>query len=263
MWVLYITLHAALLHADIAASAPDPAFARPNTGDLSGPTPVQELAAEDPDALYARRADLGSARRAADIWAARLKADPKDFESAWKLARACYWIGRVEPKAEQRARLEQGMEAGRQAVALDPSRPDGHFWLATTTGTFAETQGIRAGLKYRKTVREHYELAAKIDPSYEQGGPDRALGRYYYRVPGLFGGSNQKSEQHLRRSLEYDPDNPASLYFLAETLLDLDRKAEARAALQKVVDAPVDPAAPPEEEEYRELARKLWQRIKS
>src|SRR5205085_1188963 len=47
----------------------------------------------DPDALYADRANLASARRAVEIWSAALAADAHDFDAAWKLARADYWLG--------------------------------------------------------------------------------------------------------------------------------------------------------------------------
>src|SRR3954462_4642453 len=43
--------------------------------------------------LYAERADIASARRAAEIWRAALAADPRDFDAAWKIARADYWLG--------------------------------------------------------------------------------------------------------------------------------------------------------------------------
>src|SRR5690349_8277087 len=72
----------------------------------------------DPDALYAQREDVGSARRAADVWASRLQADPKDFESAWKLARARYWLGGHASENERKTFLENGIAAGRAAAAL-------------------------------------------------------------------------------------------------------------------------------------------------
>jgi hypothetical protein len=59
-----------------------------------------------------------------------------------------------------------------------------------------------------------------------------------------------------------EPDSTVSHYFLAETLLDLDRDAEARAELQKVLDAPLDPAWTPEDREFKEKARALLVKIK-
>src|SRR5258705_7639178 len=85
-------------------------------------------AEEDPDALYRERADLAKARQAADIWSGRLAANHRDFESAWKLARAEYWLGTQAPPAERRAALERGTEAGRTASMIEPSRPEGFFW---------------------------------------------------------------------------------------------------------------------------------------
>ena len=58
--------------------------------------------AKDPDLLYAGRDQLANARQAADIWEARLSANSRDFDSAWKLARACYWLGGHVPADEQR-----------------------------------------------------------------------------------------------------------------------------------------------------------------
>src|SRR5215208_4237144 len=180
------------------------------------------LAADpDPDVLYQRRADLASARQAADIWQARLKANPRDFESAWKVARATYWIGPREEKDAGRQTLERGVAAGKQAAAISPDRPEGHFWTAANMGALAESYGLRQGLKYRGAIKDALERVLKIDPAFQQGSADRALGRWYFKVPGFFGGSDKKSEEHLRKSLTYDPISSASLYFLAETLIAL------------------------------------------
>ncbi len=213
------------------------------------------MAAQSADALYADRANLASARRAADLWTAALAADPRDFEAAWKLARADYWLGGHAPASERRAFLENGIEAGRKAAAAQPNRPEGHFWIAANMGTLAESFGLRQGLKYRKPVKEELETALRLDPAFQQGSADRALGRWYFKVPGLFGGSHAQAEHHLRASLKYNPHSTASHFFLAELLLDDGRKEEARTELQKVLDAAADPAWAPEDQEFKEKAR--------
>src|SRR5262245_7500537 len=87
------------------------------------------LAAEpDPDALYQQRTDLTRARQALAIWESRLKTDPRDFESAWKIARTTYWIGPHEQRDSGRKTLERGIAAGKQAAMIAPDRPEGHFW---------------------------------------------------------------------------------------------------------------------------------------
>ena len=81
---------------------------------------VQDASDADPDALYAKREDLASATAAADIWAARLQKRPDDFEAAWKLARARYWLGGHAPQTDRKRLLEAGIEAGRAAVTGPP-----------------------------------------------------------------------------------------------------------------------------------------------
>ena len=159
--------------------------------------------------------------------------------------------------------LEAGVAAGRAAVASAPNRPEGHFWVAANMGALAESFGLRQGLKYRGDIKQELETVLRLDRAYLQGSADRALGRWYFKVPGLFGGSDRKSEEHLRRSLTYNPNSASSLYFLAETLIELKKKDEARAVLQKLLDAPIDPDWGPEDREFKAKGRGLLGRIGS
>ncbi len=213
---------------------------------------------DDPDALYKDRENLASAKGAVDIWAARLAADPKDFESAHKLARARYWLGTNGlPEPERKAALEAGIAAARAAIAINPGRPEGHFWLAANMGALAESYGMRQGIRYRGAIKDALLTTLKIDPAFLQGSADRALGRWYFKVPGLFGGSNKQSEIHLRKSLSYNPNSVISHLFLAETLEDMGRKDEARKECQAAIDAPVDPEWAPEDKRFKETAKRL------
>ena len=206
---------------------------------------------------------LASATRAATIWSARLAANAKDFESAWKLALAQYWLGTNGlPERDRKPALEAGIAAARRAVAIDPQKPEGHFWIAANMGALAESFGMRQGLKYRGPIRDELEIVLKLDPGFQQGSADRALGRWYYKVPGLFGGDRKKSEAHLRKALSYNAQSVITYLFLAETLIDLDRKAEARKALEAAVAAPDDPEWVPEDRGFREQAKRLLASLK-
>lgn len=209
------------------------------------------------DALYAQRADLASARRAAAVWEERLRANGGDFEAAWKLSRARYWLGGHASEKERKTFLEAGIAAGRSAVAAQPNRPEGHFWIAANMGALAESFGLRQGLKYRGDIRDELTTVLRLDAAFQQGSADRALGRWYLKVPGLFGGSKKKSEEHLRKSLAYNPNSISSRFFLAETLLDMDRKVEALAELQRVGELQPDPDWIPEDTEFKQKAQRL------
>jgi hypothetical protein len=219
-------------------------------------------AAEDPDALYANRTDLTSARRAAAIWQAEIDRNPHAFAAAWKRAKAGYWLGGHENTSDARdAAYDAGMAAARSAIATAPDKPEGHFWLAANMGGYAENHGIRGGLKYRGTIRQELEKVLAMDQAFLQGSADRALGRWYFEVPGLFGGSKQKSEDHLRRALAYNPRSIVTRLFLAETLEAEDRVADAKSELQQVAALPVDPDWAPEDTEFKAQARAMLARL--
>lgn len=256
---LYLTL---AQPPGVAFGAPAASFPVSRASAQQASTAGRAESADDPDVLYADRENLASARRALQMWEARMAAAPSDFEAAWKAARARYWLGNHDSPATRRAHLEAGVEAGRVAAQLDGGRPEGHFWTAANMGALAESFGLRQGLKYRKPIREALERALATDPAYLGGAADRALGRWYFKVPGLFGGSNQKSVEHLQRSLTYKADSTVTRYFLAETLLDMDNTDAARAELQKVLDAPFDPEWAPEDREWKSKARVLIQKVR-
>lgn len=213
--------------------------------------------APDPEVLYKQRENIASAQQAEGIWAARLARDATDLESAWKLARARYWLGTHAPEKPRKAYLESGIAAGRTAITIAPNKPEGHFWVAANMGALAESFGLRQGLKYRGDIKDELETVLRLDPAYQQGSADRALGRWYYKVPGLFGGSDKKSEEHLRKSLTYDPNSASSLFFLAETLVERGKKEESRATLQRLLAAPINPEWAPEDREFKEKGRQL------
>lgn len=216
-----------------------------------------QCSAPDPDSLYADRIRLDSAVGAAAIWEQRLGGGAADFEAAWKLARAAYWLGSHAPTNQRRKQLERGIEAATRAVAIDGSRPEGHFWLAADMGTLAESFGLRAGLRYRGPVKRELETVLRIDPGYGEGLADRALGRWYLRVPALFGGSRTLSVQHLQHSLLYDARSAATHLFLAETYLAMGRREDADQELQQVLDAPEHPDWVPEVQEFKQRAATL------
>jgi tetratricopeptide (TPR) repeat protein len=229
---------------------------------LGGPVPAGHQLRPDPDALYAERENIEAARRAAALWQSALAANPRDFDSAWKLARAQYWLGGHVPPSQVRTELDEGVAAARRAIGVDDTRPEGHFWLAANLGRLAETQGRLTGLRLRNEIRRSLERVLAIDPAFQQGSADRALGRWFLKVPGLFGGSRARAEMHLRRSLTYNPQSTATLFFLAETLLADGRRDEARETLERLLKAPLDPEWEPEDREFKRSAASLLAQLR-
>ena len=218
---------------------------------LAGPNAQAQAA--DPDALYQQRENLALAQQASDVWAGRAAAG-RDFEAAWKLARASYWLGTHLPEKDRRAALDRGVKAGELATKLDATKPEGHFWMAANMGALAESYGLTQGIKYRGRIKDALVRVLAINPAWMQGSADRALGWWYHKVPGLFGGSEATAEQHLRKALAYNPRSTATLFFLAEVVAERGRTTEARQLLQQVLDTAVDPDWAPEDRDFKKKA---------
>ncbi len=212
---------------------------------------------DDPDELYRQREDFASAQRAAAIWAT---ASASDFNAAWKLARACYWLGTHGPEAERRSALERGVGAGETAARLGPDRPEGHFWLAADMGALAQSFGLVQGLKYRSRIKSELERVIAIDPLWSEASAESALAQWYFKVPRLFGGSRTKAEDHLRRVLDRFPHSKNALSFLADVLVADGRTREARTLLQRLIAVPIEPDWAPED---RDLQRRAAERLQT
>jgi hypothetical protein len=62
------------------------------------------------------------------------------------------------------------------------------------------------------------------------------LGRVYFKVPGLFGGSNQKSKTYLEKGKKICATNTLTLIYLAETYWALDQDQAAIRTLEEIIN---------------------------
>jgi tetratricopeptide (TPR) repeat protein len=215
----------------------------------------------DPDELYRQRENLELAMQAAEIWQARLAANPGDYELACKTARAHFYVGETLPKRERAPHLKRGMVAARTAISLDPERADGYFWLGVNMGALANVSNPFTALRQLSAIREALQTSLARDPAFAKGGGFCALGKYYNAVPGLFGGDKKRSEALLRRCIAYDRASIVGHYYLGQTLAARGKTDEARAELGVAIDTPFDPEYVPEGKVWKRRARRLLNRL--
>lgn len=212
------------------------------------------------DALFAQRADLEKCRQAIDTYDKVLSADPNNYEALWKLARACYWLGLNSPDDQKAAIFEKGVNAGKKAVEVNGKDPAGHYWLGVSYGKYGEAKGILKSLSLVDPTKEEMQKVIELDPNYEGGGAYRVLGRLYFKLPGLFGGSNKKAVENLQTSIKIAPERLISHVFLAEVYLDTDKKDLAHKELEFVMNSPgkkgYEPEAALEKRQAKELLEK-------
>ncbi|MBI2155198.1 MAG: tetratricopeptide repeat protein [Candidatus Rokubacteria bacterium] len=180
---------------------------------------------EDPPRLDKLREGLAQA----------VKAEPR-VENLVALARVCFIWGdiRAADRDQKLEAYDQGREAAKKAIELDPKSAAAHFWYGTNTGRWGQTKGVLRSLFLLSTVQEEIQAVLSLDPKF--AAVYSLAGNVYYEVPGLLGGDLNKSEEMFRKGLELDPKYTGMRVGLAKTLIKKGRIAEARRELQAVLD---------------------------
>ncbi len=227
---------------------------------VTSPNPNLPAKIQQAEQLYAEREDLSKVETAINLLNEVLTEDPKSFEAATRLAEYYYFLGKRAPQSQRLDILQHGIDVSRKVIELQPGRPDGYFWLATNLGIYGETKGLFSSMGQRKEVRANFQKAAQLDETFYGGGPLRGLGRWDYRVPGWLGGDKKRSAQELQRALQIAPGNSLTKLYLAETLLDLGKKQEARKQLEEILTMTPDPRWAVEHKENLQEAKGLLQK---
>ncbi|MGD0484410.1 MAG: hypothetical protein ABSB58_07125, partial [Gemmatimonadales bacterium] len=200
-----------------------------------------------------------------------------NYAANWKASRVLVDIGLSLPNA-QKARRDSLYAEARQfaerAVRADPNGADGHYMVAVAIGRVALTMGARERVRLAKVVRDEALRATELNPRHD--GALHVLGRWnaeIQRLPGItkffartFLGASifseatwPNSEMYFTQAVAIEPDNIYHHLDLAETLVDMEKYADARTHLERVAALPLgcdlnDPT-------YKQQAVDLLQRI--
>jgi tetratricopeptide (TPR) repeat protein len=174
-----------------------------------------------------------------------------------------YYVGDMSANKDEKLKIfKQAMELSKQMIALRPERVEGHYWLGVHTGSYGEARGVLKSLFLKNDIIAAMNKAIAIDGSYEMGGAYCVLGRLYFKVPGLFGGSNRKSRQNLEKCRAIAPKSSVNLLFLAETYWALGEKKLAVEVLEHLLAMEPDPLWVPETEKDKLEGAKLLKKYK-
>lgn len=215
------------------------------------------------DELFTARDSGANLTQATTLMEQQTARDASNYEAWWRLARLKYYLADREKDSTKKGKLlRQGIEAAKKAVALDDKRVEGHFWFAANEGEYADMKGALQSLNMVKTIRQEFEAALKINPSYENGAIYSALGQIDLNLPKLFGGNEKRGIERLEEGLKVGPDNAELVVTLAEVYGKKGRKDEARKLLELVINGN-DPARSPSElAELKTKARTLLDKLK-
>jgi hypothetical protein len=209
------------------------------------------------DELYAQREDLSHIRDGLAKLRGARAAEPNNYETAWRLAKFNYYLGdNTTDKAERDKAFEDGVEAARAAIKLQPDKPEGHFWLGANLGGQAKVS-VLSGIADTDEIRREMETVLKLDEGFMSGSAYMVIGQVYRESPKMMGGDPKKAVEYLEKGLKYGETNPLLRLRLAEAYIDVDRKADARKQLDTIINMTPDPNYLPEHKKAVAEARKL------
>lgn len=217
------------------------------------------------DQLYLEREDLNKAFQAYEKYKEVLKVKPGEYEALWKSVRTAFYILEVlkNDRVERREPIvNEAIKFAKQAVEVNPGGVEGHLWLGVIYTKYGEVKGVlKALFLVRPTKKEMYKVI-EIDDTYEGAGAYVVLGRVFAKVPGLFGGSNNKAREFYEKARKMCSTNTLNLLYMSENYWEMDEKALAIKTLEDLLAMEPDPRWAPETRMHKQDAAKLLEKFR-
>lgn len=160
--------------------------------------------------------------------------DPDNAAAQLSAAKEAYQLAsQAQKKGDKIGLAEMGMAFAERCAILAPQEPACPFYQALNTGLYYEARvfGYPTGMV---KIAGAAKRVIDLDAGFDQGGAYRILGKLYLEAPSFNIGSNEitrdldKSRHYLENACSVAPDYPENHLFLAETLVALKEKDEAR-----------------------------------
>ncbi len=160
-----------------------------------------------------------------------------EIPSAGLEAASCYaFLVRQEKNSAQKlADAREGRRLAEAAAQAFPENGRAHYLTACLAGLEAQNDSAR-GLELVPVIERDALTAAQLNPTIDNGGPDRMLGELYLRAPAfpISVGDVEKSILHYRKAVSLAPNFLQNRLGLVEALLENEDAFEACLELEKI-----------------------------
>src|SRR6185503_9087830 len=230
-----------------------------STGSADAKMAADKIAEAAP--LYEGREDMTKARLAVTTLRQAHAADYGNYEAAWKLSRAAFYVAdRTDNESERDNMFREGTDAGKAAVASQPNKPDGHFWLGANYGGTAAHSTL-SNLSSFNDIKTEMEAVLKLDEGYQGYSVYIGLGRLYLSAPRVLGGDVAKAIEYLEKGVKLNSNNTVTRYYLAEAYETANRDADAKKQIEAILTLTPDPKYIAEHKDTVEKAKKLQEKM--
>ncbi|MFQ5483446.1 MAG: tetratricopeptide repeat protein, partial [Nitrospinaceae bacterium] len=148
-----------------------------------------------------------------------------------RLSHLHFKLARGEEESLQETEYAQCIQYADEALARDRQAAVAYFLKGLCLGKLGELRGVWASLGILQPFQENMLKAVELDPAINDGGPHRALGRFYFLLPVFLGGSLDKAIYHLEKAVQLGPEFWENLLYLAEAYIEDHQLEKARSTL--------------------------------
>ncbi len=194
------------------------------TGKAAGQTEI--------DQQYQQAKTLKEFERIAEEILKILAHEPNQVELQWRLARSHYSIAKRNKDPHQ---FNLCIEHSSRALEIKPDSAISYFFRALCRGKQGEMQGLWSSLRIIEPFEEDMKKALELDPTIQNGGPNRALGKLYLELPFFLGGSTNQAIEHLKEAVRLSPHHSENHLALAEAYYSKNNFTAARKSLSTLL----------------------------
>lgn len=177
---------------------------------------------------------------------AAVAADDADlkYDIAVLKSRCTYWLGQhANSKDAKIVEFQKAMDAAMEAKTINDEYAEAHYFYGVALGRWAEANGVTSSLGRKDELMQSMKDTKQRETrEFDKGetidgmGPDRILGRTYYKLPFFAGGSRSESLKYLVGAYKAEPKYFLNGIFYAETLFDGGSTSEVAQACQILKD---------------------------
>ena len=150
-----------------------------------------------------------------------LKTFPESDKLFWRLGRVYFKLGETFTSESKKVYFfSLCMSQTKKTIEINSQSANGYFFNGLCSGTLGQTQGIWSSLGIIGPVKKDMETAINLDPSIEEGGPHRALGNLYLKLPYVLGGDLDRSIRHFQKALQLGSEFGENYLGLAEAYIE-------------------------------------------
>ena len=150
-----------------------------------------------------------------------LKTFPESDKLFWRLGRVYFKLGETFTSESKKIYFfSLCMAQTKKTIEINSQSANGYFFNGLCSGTLGQTQGIWSSLGIIGPFKKDMETAINLDPSIEEGGPHRALGNLYLKLPYVLGGDLQRSIGHFQKAIQLGSEFGENYLGLAEAYIE-------------------------------------------